>query len=386
MSFILEELVRNKYLQILISVLISLIITYWAMPIIRNVCIERNLMENPIKRSSHSSPTPTFGGVGIFAGTVIGYMIWNFEDEGVLLHKVFAGLVILFFIGIKDDIFALAPLKKLTVQILVASIIVIGSDLRITSLFGTFGVHSIPYFVSVLFTIILFVAIINAFNLIDGIDGLAAGIGMISSALFGLWFISNGYWSMSCLAFSLSASLLSFLRFNFSKTSKIFMGDTGSLIVGYLVSILAVKFVQVNELSFFGSVGDHFVSAPVLAIVVLCVPIFDTLRVFGLRIMKGKSPFNADRLHLHHLLVDNGLNHFATSAVLWAFTIILTVFTYYLRTFFSNTALSIYVLSVFAIYLLVSSYLELRRYNLKKNQKTGNTDILPSTSNAVDLN
>ncbi len=368
MNLVLEELIQDKNLQIVISMVVSLAITWRSIPVIRNICMMRGLMESPIKRSSHSSPTPTFGGVGIFAGTVFGYMLWNFEDEGHLLHKVFAGLVILFFLGIKDDMFGLAPLKKLMSQILASLLVVVGSDLRITSFFGTFGIHDLPYVVSVLFTILLFVALINAFNLIDGIDGLSAGIGMIASGGFGLWFVLNHHWSLACLALSLSASLIGFLRYNFSKTSKIFMGDTGSLIVGFLVTILSVKFVQLNLTNNFSPSGHHYVSAPVLAIVILCVPIFDTLRVFALRILKGKSPFEADRLHLHHLLVDNGMSHLAASCTLYVATIALTVFTFFLRSFFTNTALSIYVISVFVIYLAFCSWLEFRRVRIHRSK------------------
>ncbi len=321
----------------------------------------RGLMENPVKRSSHDSPTPTFGGIAIFAGTMIGYMVWNFKDEGFLLHKVFAGLLILFFLGLKDDLYALAPLKKIISQIVASLIVIVGSDLRINSFFGIFGIYELPYLVSILFTIFIFVALINSFNLIDGIDGLSGGIGMIASSGFGWWFLINEHWSLACLSLSLSASLLGFLRYNYSKGSKIFMGDTGSLIIGYLITVLAVKFISLNQ-SYNFSPGNHFVSAPVLALSLLSVPIFDTLRVFGVRILKGKSPFLADRIHLHHLLVDNGLSHLAASLTLYSMTILISAFTYSLRSFFTNTALSIYVISVFGIYLAFSKWLEIRRF------------------------
>jgi UDP-GlcNAc:undecaprenyl-phosphate GlcNAc-1-phosphate transferase len=374
MNFVFESIVNDKVVQILISMAISLGITWSSIPVIINICNISGLMENPIKRSSHDIPTPTFGGVGIFAGTMIGYMLWNFGDEDFLLHKVFAGLVVLFFLGIKDDLYALAPIKKLGSQVLASSLVVIGSDLRITDFFGIFGIQEIPYVWSVLFTIFLFVALINSFNLIDGIDGLAGGIGMISSGGFGLWFILNDYWSLACLSLSLSASLFAFLRYNFSDTSKIFMGDTGSLIVGYIVTILAVKFVQLNVSANY-TFNSSMVNAPVIAIVLLGVPIFDTLRVFGLRILKGKSPFKADRLHLHHLMVDNGLSHIATSLSLYFITISLTLFTYYLRTFFTNTQLSIFILGLFVVYLGISNFLELRRFKMHK-QKMSEKDIV----------
>jgi UDP-GlcNAc:undecaprenyl-phosphate GlcNAc-1-phosphate transferase len=341
----------------------------------------RGLMENPVKRSSHDSPTPTFGGIAIFAGTMIGYMVWNFKDEGFLLHKVFAGLLILFFLGLKDDLYALAPLKKIISQIVASLIVIVGSDLRIYGFFGIFGVHELPYLVSILFTLFVFVALINSFNLIDGIDGLSGGIGMIASSGFGWWFLINEHWSLACLSLSLSASLLGFLRYNYSKESKIFMGDTGSLIVGYLITILAVKFISLNQ-NYNFSPGNHFVSAPVLALSLLSVPIFDTMRVFGVRLLKGKSPFLADRIHLHHLLVDNGLSHLAASLTLYCMTIIISVFTYSLRTFFTNTALSIYVISVFGIYLAFSKWLEIRRF---KNHRQKLNQTSTSLENDFDL-
>jgi UDP-N-acetylmuramyl pentapeptide phosphotransferase/UDP-N-acetylglucosamine-1-phosphate transferase len=169
----------------------------------------------------------------------------------------------------------------------------------------------------------------------------------------------------------MAASLLGFLRYNFSPTNKIFMGDTGSLIVGFVVAVLSIKFVQHNV--FNTNPNSVYRNAPVIAIVLLSVPIFDTLRVFGLRILKGKSPFKADRLHLHHLMVDNGLSHIATSFILYFATISLTTFTYVLRTFFTNTQLSISLLVLFVAYLLVARQLEVRRLKFYK-QKISNKE------------
>jgi UDP-GlcNAc:undecaprenyl-phosphate/decaprenyl-phosphate GlcNAc-1-phosphate transferase len=378
-----EKIIDQPAIQIFLSMVLSLGITWRAIPVIRQICQLRGLMENPVKRSSHRSPTPTFGGVAIFGGTLIGYMIWNFGDEEFLIHKALAGFVILFFLGLKDDIFALVPLKKIASQIIASGLVVISGDLRVTSFFGILGVHDISYVVSVIFTIFLFVALINSFNLIDGIDGLSGGIGMIASSGFGLWFFLNEHWSLACLSLSLAASLLGFLRYNYSKNQKIFMGDTGSLIVGYLVTIFAVKFVSLSQSVNF-SPGDNMVSAPILAIVILSVPIFDTLRVFSVRILKGKSPFSADRNHIHHLLVDNGLSHLVASCVLYTITIGLTVFTYFMRYFFSNTALSVYVLSIFGIYLAIGKWLEIRRFRNYKS-KLMNGETLNPLNSEIEL-
>lgn len=366
MNLIFENIITDKYFQLLISIVTSLLVTWRSIPVIINICNLKGLMENPVKRSSHEKPTPTFGGVAIFAGTMVGYMIWNFNDEGVLLHKVFLGLIALFFLGIKDDLFALDAFKKLASQVLVATIIVVGSDLRIGSFFGIFGIQELPYLVSIFFSIFLIVALINSFNLIDGIDGLSGGIGMIASGGFGLWFAINDMWSLSCLSLSLAASLLGFLRYNFSPTNKIFMGDTGSLIVGYLISVLAIQFVQANVNNI--NPNSVYKNAPVIALILLFVPIFDTLRVFGLRILKGKSPFNADRLHLHHLLVDNGLSHISVTFILGSATVFFTSFVYFIRKYFTNTTLSFSLLGFFGIYLLVSYSFEIRRLKYHKSR------------------
>jgi len=360
-----ESLIPDKQIQILISAIIAMFISLRSIPVIINISGLRGLMDNPVKRSSHKTPTPTFGGVAIFAGILIGYMIWNFGDEGILIHRVFAGTVILFFLGVKDDLYALSPTKKMIVQVLASAIVVIGSDLRISDLFGIFGISHIPYIISILLTIFIFVAMINSFNLIDGIDGLAGGIAMIASTGFGMWFLINHHYSLACLALCLAGSLVGFLRFNFSQNQKIFMGDTGSLIIGYIITVLAVKFIHLNVMHAWEA-DISFVSAPIIAVVILIIPIFDTIRVFSIRILRGKSPFKADRLHMHHLLIDNNLSHIQASFTLYITTIIFTVLTYYARSYFTNTELCFFILFLLICYFVTGNFLEVRRLKIKK--------------------
>lgn len=360
-----ESLIPDKQIQILISAIIAMVISLRSIPVIINISGLRGLMDNPVKRSSHKTPTPTFGGVAIFAGILIGYMIWNFGDEGILIHKVFAGTVILFFLGVKDDLYALSPTKKMIVQVLASAIVVIGSDLRISDLFGIFGISHIPYIISILLTIFIFVAMINSFNLIDGIDGLAGGIAMIASTGFGMWFLVNHHYSLACLALCLAGSLVGFLRFNFSQNQKIFMGDTGSLIIGYIITVLAVKFIHLNVMHAWEA-DISFVSAPIIAVVILIIPIFDTIRVFSIRILRGKSPFRADRLHMHHLLIDNNLSHMQASFTLYFTTIIFTALTYFARSYFTNTELCFFILFLLICYFVTGNFLEVRRLKIKK--------------------
>ena len=248
-------------------------------------------------------------------------------------------------------------------QIIAAALLVIGSDLRITDFFGILGIYEIPYVVSILITIFIFIALINAINLIDGIDGLAAGIGMITTATYGFWFLANGHYSFASISLSLSSTLVGFLYYNFSKENKIFMGDTGSLILGFIITTLTVKFIHFNVTHAFKI--DGLVSAPVVSIALLSVPIFDTLRVFSLRIMRKKSPFKADRLHMHHLIVDNGFSHIQTSFMFYGYTIFVSSLTYFLRQYLSNTELCVFLVGIFIIYIILGNTLEQRRLELK---------------------
>jgi UDP-N-acetylmuramyl pentapeptide phosphotransferase/UDP-N-acetylglucosamine-1-phosphate transferase len=181
-----------------------------------------------------------------------------------------------------------------------------------------------------------------------------------------LWFLFNNHWSLACLGICLAASLMGFLRFNFSQNNKIFMGDTGSLIIGYIITVLAVKYIHYNVNHSFNS--ESFVSAPIIAIVILIVPIFDTLRVFSIRIIRGRSPFKADRIHLHHLLVDNNLSHLNTSLILYLGTVFLTTLTYLGRTYFSNTEMCLFIVTFFVVYILIGNWLEAKRFKLKKEE------------------
>lgn len=361
-------LFNSNLFHLVVSAMVACAVSITAIPVIINISRLKNLVATPVERSSHEVATPTLGGVAVFASTLISYFLWENPDEGQLIHLSISSIVILFFLGVKDDILILAPKKKMYIQIAASLLVVVLGDLRIENLFGIFGIYSVPYFISLPLTVFVFIALINAVNLIDGIDGLMGGIGMIAGGLFGVWFYLNEHYALACLAASMSGSLLGFLRFNFSKTSKIFMGDTGSLIVGFILALFAVRFIQLNIQYRFDP--NSTFAAPILAIIVLVVPIFDTLRVFIIRLKNKKSPFVADRNHLHHLLIDNGLSHFQASLVLWIFTIMSTLLFVFISRNAENTT-SLYLLcGLFGLYMFVAYLL---KKNIDKNiKKSGN--------------
>jgi UDP-GlcNAc:undecaprenyl-phosphate GlcNAc-1-phosphate transferase len=319
------------------------------------------------QRSSHEELTPTLGGIAIFAATLITYFIWETPNESHELHLTVSALIILFFLGIKDDILILSPRKKLFVQI-AASVLVIGlSNLRIINLYGILNITFVPFTYGLIFTIFIFITLINAINLIDGIDGLAGMVGLLISSIFVFLFYRLNEYSYAVLAAALSGSLIGFLRYNWSIKNKIFMGDTGSLIVGFLISIFSIKYIHINSSYVVNPQLDK--NAPLLVISILLLPLFDTLRMFVIRLLEGKSPFIGDRKHFHHILIDNGFSHVkATISLVTSNLIFIVIYVAFLEKYSINRLLLIFLLT-FLTYCLIA-------YLLSKRIDSGKVDRL----------
>ncbi|MDX1903249.1 MAG: MraY family glycosyltransferase [Thermonemataceae bacterium] len=310
------------------SFLIAFIISWLSIPAIIRVAEEKHLYDEPDEdRKLHKSKTPTLGGVAVFAGIIITATFFAHQSKNLDLGAFLSAITLLFFTGIKDDIIALPPLKKLLAQLLAAAIVVIWGDVRLSNFYGFFFLYDVPDFVLMMASIFTIIVIMNAFNLIDGINGLAGGIAVMVLSTFGAWFYVHQEESLAVWAFATAGALLGFLRYNFLPKAKIFMGDTGSLTVGFIAAVFAIKFIEMNktELSFAGG------KAPVFAIAVLAVPLFDTLRVFVIRILHKRSPFSGDRNHLHHLLLDVGCSHLQASFTLYSLNLLIIFLGYWLR-------------------------------------------------------
>ena len=287
---------------------VAALISLMAIPVIVRVARAKGLTDKPNARSSHETSIPSLGGVAIFAGVFLGTTLLIPPDHiNRQLNYAFAATFILFLVGQKDDIVGLVWHRKLLAEIIAALILIVLGDIRFTTFFGVFGVYVLPLWISVLVTLVVFLGIINAFNLIDGIDGLASGTGIMTSFVLGAWMYGIGEHGMAVMAWALTGSLVPFFYFNvFGKKLKLFMGDTGSLMIGLLMALFAAVLVgrevpQTNIL--------YMKAAPVVVIAILFYPIFDLLRVFTLRLMRGKSPFTADRNHIHHLFLNAGFSH-----------------------------------------------------------------------------
>ena len=304
------------------SFMLVLVVT----PSLIKVVVLKRLFDDPNeKRKLHNRAIPTIGGVILFAGTLFSFSLWfprNLIHDPIIELKamddykyIVCTLLIMFFVGIKDDIIGTAPVKKLIAHMMVSMILVLMADIRIVSMYGIFGVHELPYWASIFLSIFTYIVVVNAFNLIDGVDGLASGIGLIASVAFGAWFAFAGDFVMACLAIALAGSLSAFLFFNFSP-AKIFMGDSGSLTIGLIICVLAIKLISFDV----STIQNEFllkISKPIFAMAVLVYPLTDTLRIFIYRTVRGLSPFSADRNHLHHRLIDIGCNHKKTVLILY---------------------------------------------------------------------
>ena len=322
-------------LNIVFSLITAFLITYVAIPKVIFFAEKLRLLDEAGIRASHNGSVPIFGGIAIFTGIIFSLLFWaDIENIQYLLVSI----LIIFFVGVIDDLLVLSPFKKIVGQIIATLIIILFHDMQIDSMHGVLGIsETLSPWLSIPFTIFVVIVITNGFNLIDGVDGLAAGIGVISSFSFGVIALLMGQSDIAIVAFTLMGALLAFLKYNFYP-AKIFMGDTGSLVVGMILSILSINIIRhglVTETIKLPNKG------PLLAIVILAIPLFDSLRVFVARIMKGRHPLSPGRGHIHHALLNLGFGHNKTSFILYLFAISMIVSSYFLLDLNLNIGIAI---------------------------------------------
>ena len=325
-----------KDYHLFLSFLTAFSVVLLATPSLIKVAKLKHLVDEPSEaRKKHTTSIPTIGGVIIFSAFIFSSFLWlPVRDPSVIeglsqLMFLMASLILLFFVGVKDDIIGMSPMKKLIAHVMVGFILVVMGGIKITSFHGLLGLEvNLPDYASILLSIFIYIVIVNSINLIDGVDGLAAGVGLIATIAFGLWFSHLGDKHWALISFSLSGALLGFLVFNFNP-ARIFMGDSGSLIIGAVISVLAIQLIESSTLQLPSGFQD--VSTPVLAMSILAYPLVDTLRVFIIRTAKGKSPLSADRSHIHHRLQDIGLGHKKTVLVIYAFSTVMILQAYFIQ-------------------------------------------------------
>ena len=304
----IQEIGTYHLLQFIFYFLGTFMLSYFLIPKIRSKALKLNLKDTPDIRSSHVIPVPTFGGVVFYISYILVLFFAQSLDSNHVSITLIASISILFFTGLLDDFKNLSPKIKFLCQIIGVALLMFQPDFRILSLHGFMGIYEIPLYVSVGGSMFFLLGLINAFNLIDGIDGLTGITGVIVASFYSYLLYNLGYFFYLSLSLATIATLLAFLRFNFSNTRKIFMGDTGSLVIGLVLGVLTLKLLSVDD-NAYGSLSFYRAQLPLFLTGVLFVPLLDTMRVMFLRLTKGVSMFKPDRNHLHHIIVDFGLSH-----------------------------------------------------------------------------
>ena len=315
--FLRDELVGffNSYpfLVGLISFLIGLVL----MPYVIKMAKKKDLIVKPNRRTSHNGGIPNIGGINIFSSFIISYLIFSTSGVDYQYRVILAGMYFVLLTGFFDDMIELPPLKKMLGELFAGILLIVIADVRITNLHGFLGIWEISNWISYPLSFFVYLLVINGLNLVDGVDGLASGLGILICAFFGIYFQMINETLLSMMSYAMIGALLIFFIYNvFGNNSKIFMGDSGSLVLGYTIYLLIVRFCEINADT--GDMTPVYImkAAPVVAICVLAVPLIDTLRVMITRIKKGMSPFTADRNHVHHLLLSIGLKHKEVTLIL----------------------------------------------------------------------
>lgn len=348
--------------HILLLLLGSFFLTYFLIPKIISVARYKRLMDNPNERSSHRRSTPNLGGIAFYITIMLSFYFLDQADRYNTIPSLLPGLTILFIMGLKDDLTVLSARTKFMSQIVASLFLLVHFKYEIYSLNGFMGIQSLNPYLSAFLALFLMVAIINAFNLIDGIDGLASIIGMIIFVLYGILFYRTHSYFIFGLSLVMVGSLAAFLRYNFSNRMKIFMGDTGSMLVGFIIAAMSIRLLSLPKEEIL-HLPFRPENVPFVAAAILIIPLYDMTRVFIIRLLNKKGPFYPDRNHIHHILIDQlHFTHAKASILLGLCNIAFLLFIHYLSIHFS-----VYVLT--AVFLTILLLLTILLQQLKKTQR-----------------
>lgn len=332
--------------SLVFAAFLSFVVAFVSTPVVIKVANAKKLFDQPTVNKVHFTPIPTFGGVSFFVAVLFSLILLVSFKTSPELQNFIAASILVFFIGLKDDVYLISPTKKFLGQVLAVFLLTYQGDFQLRSLQGLMGVQDLHPVLSTAFTYLTFLVIINAFNLIDGVDGLAAMLGIVAGLFFGTVFMIAKDWGYAILAFSLVFALAGFLFYNFSP-ARVFMGDTGSLFLGLVIAVLAVRFINIDRVSISAL---KLTETGAMAFTAVFIPIMDTLRVFIYRMYKGMSPFVRDVNHIHHILLNKGYSHKKISLLLTSIAIVLLVIAYLLQPFGINVVIiSLVILGIITL-------------------------------------
>lgn len=298
----------------------AFVLSFLILPVIIKYSLKKNLVDVPGRRKIHKKVTPSLGGIAIFMGFFISVLIWIDFPQLSSIKFLLVPLLIVFVIGVRDDLVPLRAFVKLAGQIVAIALLMFFFNERLTGFYGIFAIHEFPLWLSYVLTVATIIIVTNAFNLIDGLDGLAGTISSVALLFFGVWFYLTNDLIFSILAFSMLGALLAFLIFNW-EPSEIFMGDTGALVIGLMLSIMTIHFINTNS-QLASNALYKFSASVATAACVIIIPLIDTARIIVLRLSKGKSPLKPDKSHIHHAIMRLGMSHSQTTLILAAVQVV----------------------------------------------------------------
>ncbi len=364
MKILLQSLSIEKYGFLI--VIISFVITFIMIPKLIGIMRYEKLMDEPNSRSSHNTKIPILGGIAFFASLIIVLFLIQIYVETTISFYIITALSILFLAGLKDDLIILSAREKIISQLLAITFLLASPEIQIHNFYGFLGFSEAPIWFTIIFSYFAMLSIINAYNLIDGIDGLAAMLGIVIFAFLGLIFYSLQLYFYFLLALVPLGFLSAFLRYNLSKNNKIFMGDAGSMITGFLIGVLVLRFLSL-EFDQLKAIHIQPENALLLTLAMLFIMTFDTLRVIMIRMLNKKGLFKPDRNHVHHILIDSGLSHITASIILTTYSLIIALVFFLMNQ--NMSTLSLFILFSLAIIFNMAALFHLNMQNKIQNNK-----------------
>lgn len=341
---------------VILAVLSSFIIGHYSIPSILAIAREKHLYDEPGERKVNTRKVPTLGGAAIFLALVVSPAMFSYKYSFEELPYIMVALTILFYIGIKDDILDVSAKSKSLIQLIAAAIVMFAADLYIKDFHGFITNSAVPYWISILVTVFMIMLIVNGFNLIDGIDGLASGVGIVSSLAFAIIFTCRGDYQYAIFAASLVGVLSSFFMYNvFGLRNKLFMGDTGSMLVGLSIAILSIRYLNARD------VAASVIVSPSVLYAIIAYPLTDTLRVFFIRIKNGNSPFKPDKNHIHHSFLELGYKHRKASFIIGGVNIFIILIAFAMQRFVDNESVKLIAILLISLVMYSIPIFELRK-------------------------
>lgn len=361
--------------RIFFAFVLAIIFNVYAIHVSIRISRAKKLYPFSDERNTDLTSIPVFGGLGLFVTIVSVSLtfingcrlnVGGITNSLTSIPSIIAGLTAIFFIGVKIDLLDNSHYKKVIGEFLALIILIVIGDVRLISLQGMFNIEELSYSGSILLSLFAGIIIINAFNLIDGIDGLAALLTLLGCIIFGTYFGAIFEWEYSVLSFTIIGALIPFIYYNvFSRTNKIILGDTGSHLLGFAMTVLVFRFNQINSIPLIQHV---FMSSPSFSFAVVLLPVFDTMRVFILRwIYRGKYSFKSDRRHIHNIMLALGFTPMQSILILFSTNLAIIAFAYFFNFLGNSTLVCIMILVGIVLSILASWFLHTKRTLFKKS-------------------